>query len=371
MNKSRKRYSPSEKAKIVIDDLQGRLTASEIASKYSIHPTQVSKWKKQALAHIPEAFSNKKESIQKDYESQLSLVYEQIGRLKMENEFLKKSVICLPEDRRVLLEPEHPHLSLRRQCELLGVSRSSCYYAKQTPATLEDNKFQLLRLVDEVYTRHPFFGTRKMADYLQLNGHEEIERHHTRWAYGYLGLRSVAPGPHTSQPHPEHKIYPYLLRGLEIKAPNHVWSTDITYIRMRKGFVYLMAIIDWYSRYVLDWELSNTLEADFCIETLERLLERNRCDIFNTDQGSQFTSKGFTGVLKSHKIKISMDGKGRALDNIFIERLWRSVKYECVYLREWSAPKEAKSDLKSYFAFYNEERPHQSLAGRTPAMVYH
>ena len=219
-------------------------------------------------------------------------------------------------------------------------------------------------------SKHPFFGTRQMSGYLKLNGYC-FERHHIRWAYEKLGLRSLAPGPHTSKPHPEHKVYPYLLRGLSIDSPNQVWSTDLTYIRLKRGFVYLMAIIDWYSRYVVDWDLSISMEADFCIETLGRALENGHCDIFNTDQGAQFTSNGFTGLLKENDIKISMDGRGRALDNIFVERLWRSVKYESVYLREWDTVTEARAGLKEYFEFYNRERPHQSLDGKTPRMVHY
>lgn len=280
-------------------------------------------------------------------------------------------MLCLPNDRRGLLEPSHPHLSLFRQCELLEVNRSSFYYEPKTSTRMDDERLSLLRLVDEVYTNYPFFGTRQMAAYLRLNKHTEIKRHHIRWAYEHLGLRSIAPGPYTSKPHPEHKVYPYLLRGLAIETPNKVWSTDLTYIRLNKGFVYLMAIIDWYSRYVLDWELSISMDADFCIETLARVLASHHCEIFNTDQGSQFTSSGFTGLLKGHDIKISMDGKGRALDNIFVERLWRSVKYECVYLREWNTVAEAKSGLKKYFEFYNYKRPHQSLGGKTPRMVHY
>lgn len=209
-----------------------------------------------------------------------------------------------------------------------------------------------------------------MASYLRTKGHD-VEREEIRGIYERLGLRSLAPGPHTSKPHPEHRIYPYLLRGATITRPDHVWSTDITYIRLQRGFVYLMAIIDWYSRYVLDWELSIGLEADFCIETLGRVLEKGKCSIFNTDQGAQFTSKKFTELLISHQVKISMDGKGRALDNVFVERLWRSVKYECVYRREWENVKDVRQGLKDYFKFYNYDRPHQGLKNdRTPALVY-
>lgn len=272
-------------------------------------------------------------------------------------------------ERRSWIEKAHPLLSVREQCELLNVARSSVYY---TPcqAILSDEQLALLRLVDEVYTKYPFFGTRKMSDYIALH-HHACQRHEVRWAYEQLGLHSVAPGPHTSKPHPKHPIYPYLLTDIEVVRPCQVFSTDITYIRLQRGFVYLIAVIDWYSRFVLDWQISINMEADFCVETLERVLEGTRCDIFNTDQGSQFTSTSFTDVLKKNKIRISMDGKGRWADNIFVERLWRSVKYECVYLQDWANVTAVREALKEYFRFYNDERPHQSLSGRTPRDVHY
>jgi putative transposase len=271
-------------------------------------------------------------------------------------------------EKRTWIEATHPLLSVRQQCEILEVNRSNFYYAPR-PKHLDDEQLALLKLVDEIYTKYPFFGTRQMSAYIALH-HNPCKRHEIRWAYEQLSLRSVAPGPHTSKPHPEHKIYPYLLRDVAIVRPCQVFSTDITYIRLRRGFVYLMAIIDWYSRFVLDWQLSITLEDDFCIETLGRVLANTRCDIFNTDQGSQFTSKGFTALLATNGIQISMDGKGRALDNIFVERLWRSVKYECVYLHEWESVIEVRAALSVYFQFYNYERPHQSLAGLTPSHAH-
>jgi putative transposase len=269
------------------------------------------------------------------------------------------------DERLSWIETEHPLLSVRQQCVLLDLNRSSVYYTPRTKI-FSDEQLALLRLVDEIYTKYPFFGSRQMSDYISLHNHP-CKRHETRWAYGHLGLQSVAPGPHTSKPQPEHKVYPYLLHDVEIVQPCQVFSTDITYIRLQRGFVYLIAVIDWYSRFVLDWQLSINMEADFCIETLSRVLARTRCDIFNTDQGSQFTSTGFTNVLKEHGIKISMDGKGRWVDNVFVERLWRSVKYECVYLQEWESVVAVRDALKAYFQFYNYERPHQSLAGLTPS----
>lgn len=272
------------------------------------------------------------------------------------------------EDRQGWIERNNALLSVRQQCEILGINRSSIYYTPR-PKVLSKEELALLRLVDEVYTRYPFFGTRQMSDYISLH-HHPCNRHEIRWAYAELGLRSLAPGPYTSKAHPEHKIYPYLLKDIEVERPFQVFSTDITYIRLERGFVYLIAIIDWYSRFVLDWQLSINMEVDFCVETLKRVLAQARCDIFNTDQGSQFTSRAFTDVLKEHNIGISMDGKGRWVDNVFVERLWRSVKYECVYLQEWVSVGAVREALRAYFQFYNYERPHQSLSGMTPSMVH-
>ncbi len=266
------------------------------------------------------------------------------------------------------VEADHPLLSVRQQCALLDLNRSSVYYTPR-PKIFSNEQLALLRLVDEIYMKYPFFGTRQMSDYISLH-HHPCRRHEIRWAYEHLSLQSVAPGPHTSKPQLEHKVYPYLLHEVEIVRPCQVFSTDITYIRLRHGFVYLMAVIDWYSRFVLDWQLSINMEADFCIETLSRVLTHTRCDIFNTDQGAQFTSTGFTDVLKEHNISISMDGRGRWVDNVFVERLWRSVKYECVYLQEWENVVAVRAALKGYFQFYNYERPHQSLAGLTPGHIH-
>jgi putative transposase len=257
---------------------------------------------------------------------------------------------------------------VRQQCDILGVSRSSIYYTPRS-SVFSKGQLDLLRLVDEIYTKYPFFGTRQMSDYISLH-QRPCRRHEIRWAYEQSGLQSVAPGPHASRPHPEHMLYPYLLNAVDIVRPCQVFSTDITCIRLQHGFVYLMAIIDWYSRYVLDWQLSITMDADFCIETLERVLMHSSCDIFNTDQGAQFTSTGFTDILKKNNIRISMDGKGRWADNIFIERLWRSTKYECVYLHEWENVVAARDGLREYYRFYNEQRPHQRPGGLTPGEVH-
>ena len=227
-----------------------------------------------------------------------------------------------------------------------------------------------MNLLDAQYTRTPFYGVRNMTTYLRDKGYA-VSKDHVRTLLRKMGLVAVFPKPNLSKPHPENRIYPYLLRDMEILRPNQVWCADITYIRLRHGFAYLVAIIDWYSRYVVTWRLSNTLEADFCVETLREAIEEYGApDVFNTDQGTQFTSQDFIGVLTSNNISISMDGRGRCLDNIFVERLWRSVKYENVYLKGYQTIPEARTGLAEYFEFYNKERYHQSLDNKTPWQVY-
>jgi putative transposase len=226
-----------------------------------------------------------------------------------------------------------------------------------------------MKLIDQQYLERPFYGSRRMTAFLKNQGYC-VNRKRVRRLMAIMGLRAIYRRPRTSQPASGHKVYPYLLRGMEITRPNQVWASDITYIPMARGFLYLVAIMDWYSRYVLAWRLSNTLDADFCIEALEEALEKGAPEIFNTDQGSQFTSQAFTGLLEHHGVRVSMDGKGRYTDNLFIERLWRSLKYEEVYLKAYSGGKEARLGIGSYLNFYNQERPHQSLGYRTPAEVF-
>ena len=260
-------------------------------------------------------------------------------------------------------------MALSRQCVLAGVARSTIY-AHQMVATPGDLELQLLSLIDAEYTRHPFYGSRRMVVHLGRAGYL-VNRKRVQRLMVLLGLAGMAPGPNTSHPHPQHKIYPYLLRGVFVTRPNQVWSTDVTYIRLARGFAYLAAVIDWYSRKVLAWRLSNTLDSHFCVDCLEQSLRAyGKPDIFNPDQGCQFTSDAFTGVLISHDIAISMDGRGRALDNIFVERLWRSVKHEDVYLKGYVDLPGLHLGLTEYFEFYNTERPHQSLGNCTPIQVY-
>jgi putative transposase len=260
-------------------------------------------------------------------------------------------------------------LALARQCELAGVARSTIY-APVLAVQPDEQELGLLAQIDTEYTRRPFYGSRKMTIYLRGMGHR-INRKRVQRLMGKLGLVGMAPGPDTSRTHPQHKVYPYLLRGVEVTQPNQVWSADITYIRLARGFVYLVAVIDWYSRKVLAWRLSNTPDSRFCVDCLEQALQTYGApEIFNTDQGCQFTSEAFTDVLKRHGIAISMDGRGRALDNIFVERLWRSVKHEDVYLRGYATVPELLLGLTEYFVFYNTQRTHQSLDYSTPHEVY-
>jgi len=274
------------------------------------------------------------------------------------------------EEKAAMIEPDHKRISVSRQAELLNLPRSSYYRWIRGGKGETGENLELMRLIDEEYTRRPFYGSRKMRDALRRQGYQ-VNRKRVRRLMRLMGLRSLAPTPDTSKPAPEHKVYPYLLRGMEINRPNQVWCTDLTYIRLRGGFVYLVAIMDWYSRKVLSWEVSASMEVSFCVSALERALRLYPApEIFNSDQGSQFTSKDFTGTLKEADVTISMDGKGRCMDNIFIERLWRSVKYEEIYLKDYETVDELRKSLAKYFHFYNQERPHQSFGEATPLEVY-
>ena len=264
-------------------------------------------------------------------------------------------------------------LPLSRQCELAEVSRATVYRRLYKPERDDVERAEdllLCRLIDEEYTKRPYYGSRRMVVFLRGLGHV-VNRKRVQRLMREMGLAGMAPGPETSKKHPRHKIYPYLLRGVVVSRPNQVWSTDVTYIRLARGFAYLVAVIDWYSRKVLSWRISNSMDASFCVDCLEDALRSHgKPEVFNSDQGAQFTSSAFTGVLKREGIAISMDGRGRALDNIFVERLWRSVKHEDVYLKGYAMMGDLMVGLTEYFAFYNNERPHQSLGYRTPVHVY-
>jgi putative transposase len=266
-----------------------------------------------------------------------------------------------------MVEPEHPRLSIVRQCELVSISRSGFYYrpAEETPLNLE-----LMRLVDAQFLETPWYGSRQMARHLRRDGHM-VGRKRVRRLMARMGLAPIYQRPRTTVPHPGHRVWPYLLRDLVVERPNQVWCADITYIPMRRGFLYLVAVMDWATRKVLAWRVSNTMDVEFCITALEEALEWfGPPDIFNTDQGSQFTSPRFTGVLQAAGVRISMDGRGRWMDNVFIERLWRSLKYECVYLHAFETGSELRAGLTTWIGYYNAKRPHSGLRGQTPDEAY-
>jgi putative transposase len=277
----------------------------------------------------------------------------------------KKNLKISPKEKVLLLEKDHPKLSLTDQCRLLGIARSTAYYSPE----ISERELLIMHEIDQIFTAHPYYGKRRIRAVLNQKGYA-VGIKYIRTLMRKMCLEAIYPKKNTSIPDKSHQVYPYLLKDVEIQRPNQVWSTDITYIRLQYGFVYLVAIIDWHSRYVIAFRVSITMEKDFCIEALEEALSKGLPEIFNSDQGSQFTSPEFTEKLTKKKIQISMDGKGRCLDNIFVERLWRSVKYEEVYIKNYATPKEALQGLQDYFHFYNHARPHQSLNYKTPAQIY-
>src|SRR3954447_15585505 len=272
-------------------------------------------------------------------------------------------------DRGAKLDRDHPLLSVRRQCAMLGLARSSVY-RPAAAAAANDNDLTLMRRIDELFTRWTFLGSRRMAAMLRAEG-VVINRKRVQRLMRRMGIAALGPKPRTTKPAPGHTIYPYLLRNLAIDRPNQVWAADITYVPIGRGFLYLVAVIDWASRAVLAWRLSNTMDVSFCVSALEEALARfGKPDIFNTDQGSQFTSAAFTGTLAAAGIRISMDGRGRWMDNVFIERLWRSLKYEDIYLKGYADGREARAGIAAWVAFYNARRPHQALGGQAPMVVW-
>lgn len=269
-----------------------------------------------------------------------------------------------------MIEPENKKLSIKKQCQLLEISKSGYYYK---PKEMSKYNLELMRYIDEIFTESPEYGSRTIRDVLRFEYKKKVSRKRVQRLMRIMGIQAIYPKKNLSKPGKgtEHKIYPYLLKNIEINKPNKVWAIDITYIRLAHGFVYLVAIIDWYSRKILSWELSTTMDKSFCISTLERAIRTyGQPEIFNSDQGSQFTSLDFRNILESKKIEISMDGKGRAYDNIIIERFWRTLKYSEVYLKDYENPKEASKEIGKYIEKYNSRRPHSSLGGQTPDMVY-
>jgi putative transposase len=366
MSTQRKQYSAAFKARVALEALKGLKTVNELASTYRVHPTQITHWKHRLQKEKSEIFSVRRDKREREQEALHAQLYQQIGHLKVEWDGVKKKLDWSPDAKRELIEPEHPQLSIARQCDLLGLPRST--YSYRAPGESAEN-LQLMRLLDEQYTCTPYYGVRRMTAWLQSQGYRV---NHTRVArlLRTMGLETIYPRPRLSQPHPLHRVYPSLLRGVPITRANHVWSTDITYIRLHGGFIYLVAVLDWCSRYVLSWAVSITMDVGCCLEALEQALGVAQPEIFNSDQGAQFTSMDFTRRLEAAGIKISMDGRGRALDHVCVERLWRTVKYEEVYLQDYETPREATQQLGRFFVRYNEQRQHQALGYQTPATVY-
>ncbi|MGI9510826.1 MAG: IS3 family transposase [Geminicoccaceae bacterium] len=366
----RKQYKPEFKAKVALEALKGEQTVSELASRFGVHPTMIHQWKKALLEGASELFergsSTKEPAVD---EGKVKALHAKIGELTVANDFLfRKAQTMDRQVRRSMVEHNRADLPVVRQCQLLSISRSSFY---ATPCGESDINLAIMAEIDRQFLDTPFYGVRQMTWHLRGKGWQ-INVKRVRRLMRKMGLMPIYQQPKTSTPAPGHKIYPYLLRDLVIDRPNQVWCTDITYIPLARGFLYLVAIMDWWSRKVLAWRLSNTMEAAFCVDTLEEAMDRHgKPEIFNTDQGSQFTSWDFTQKIKDAGIRISMDGKGRWLDNVFVERLWRSLKYECVYLHAWTGGREARDGIGSWMAFYNQQRPHAAHDGQTPDAVYH
>jgi putative transposase len=351
--KNRRKFTAEFKAKVALEALKGIEPIHAIAARYEVHPVQVSAWKKELLERLPGVFATKAPPGEARAADQEARLYQKIGQLEVELDWLKKNLRSCTAEKRTMIEPKHRKISVRRQCELLALPRASLYYVRRPES---DEDLRLMREIDELHLLYPFFGSRQIVRRLMR----------------LLGLEAIYRKPNLSRANPAHRVYPYLLRDLTVDRPDQVWATDITYIPVQGGFAYLCAVIDWHSRCVLAWELSNTLDASFCVRAVKRAMQAHGTpEIFNTDQGCQFTSAEFTTALLERGVKLSMDGKGRCLDNVFVERLWRSVKYEEVYLKSYASLVEAERNLAAYFRLYNEHRPHSTHDGKTPSEIHH
>ncbi|HOM41983.1 MAG: IS3 family transposase [Lutisporaceae bacterium] len=370
----RRNFTPEQKAKIVMEVLREEKTLNEIAAEYEIHPNLLSRWKAEFINNAARAFSKEAEEVEKvkqSYEKEKEELLKQIGQLSYENAWLKKNLADSKsrEDRMKMIDRENKKLSISRQAKLLSINRTSLYYKS---APISDEEYLIKRIIDEVYTSHPEYGYRRMTTILNRDYGVLINRKRTRRYMREMGIHGFCPGPNLSKRMHAKYLHPYLLRGLNIDRPNQVWSIDITYCRMKRGFMYLVAIIDWYSRYIVGFALSNTLERTFVTDTIKKAIKRHGApEIMNSDQGSQFTCEDYINLLKENNIKISMDGKGRALDNQRIERFFRSYKWEKLYLEDYETGHQLRRITQEYIEYYNNKRPHQSLEERTPADYYY
>jgi putative transposase len=382
MSTKRKTYSADFKAKLVLEVLNGEKTINEIASKYEVLPVSLKNWKKQFLENMSLAFD--KSTVVKEYKKEIEdlqkdkdLIAKKLGETIVEKEFLEGKLESLvsSKSRRAMIDNKL-QISLNKQCKLLNISKSSLYYQPVKKFSSE-GELELLNAINDIYSEFPYYGTRRIVTSLQNMG-INIGRKLVRSAMRYMGIEALYPKPKTTIPNKEHHKYPYLLKQFKndknqviIDTPNKVWSTDITYIKLEKGHVYLAAIIDWNTKKILSWKLSNTMDVSLTTSILNEALSLfPKPEIFNTDQGSQYTAKAHVDILKSHNIKISMDGKGRATDNICIERFWRSAKCEKIYLNEYERVSTLKNDVKEYIEFYNHKRFHETLKYKKPMKVY-
>ncbi|MBD9520574.1 MULTISPECIES: IS3 family transposase [Ensifer] len=363
----RRNHSPAFKAKVALAAIRGEQTLVELSQQFDVHANQIKQWKDQLLEGATGVFGDETKAEPAGPTVDVKTLHAKIGELTLENGFF---IRCARQGgiagRKEMIDREHK-LSVVRQAKLLGFSRGSVYYL---PRPMSDGDLALMRRIDELHLDYPFAGSRMLQGLLKGEG-LEAGRLHVATLMKKMGIEAIYRRPNTSKPAPGHKIYPYLLRKLAVTRPNQVWAMDLTYIPMARGFVYLCAVVDWFSRRVLSWRLSITMEAAFCIEAVEEALVRyGKPDIFNTDQGSQFTSIDFTAVLKRAEIAISMDGKGAWRDNVFVERIWRSIKYEEVYLHAYKTVSGARVGIGRYLSFYNSRRPHSSLDRQTPDQAY-
>lgn len=361
----RRSFNANFKAKIAIEALKEQTTLNELAQKYSIHQAQISTWKSKAIEGLAQVFEDgriKKRKPDVDLES----LYAEIGKLKMQLEYLKKKLDLTTCEKRLLIESNHPGLSILAQCETLGLAKSSYYYTLVPESIIN---LSLMKRIEEIHYQYPAYGYRKVHADLRREGYQINEKRIER-LWKLLGYCSLLPKPNLSQPTKSHPIYPYLLNDMWIVRPNQVFSSDITFIPTINGFVYLVMVIDWFSRYILSWEISNTMSEHFCLEALENALLKAVPEYFNTDQGSQFTGDKFLKKLLFHSIKISMDGRGRAIDNVYMERGWWSLKYEDIYLKQYEQVPELIRGISNYVNYFNTKRPHQGLRYATPYEIY-
>ncbi|WP_407818161.1 IS3 family transposase [Sphingomonas aurantiaca] len=362
----RRNHSPAFKAKVALAAVKGEKTLAELAQQYDVHPNLINQWRSRLLEGAADVFGADPTVAEPAVD--VTVLHAKIGELTLANDFLFR---CARQgrsvaERKAMIDRGHA-LPLVAQAQQLGISRSSIYYL---PRPVANADLAIMRRIDELHLLYPFAGSRMLRDLLRQEG-TAVGRLHVATLMRRMRIEAIYRRPNTSKPAPGHKIYPYLLRKLAVTKPNQVWAADITYIPMARGFVYLVAIVDWFTRRVLAWRVSISLDAAFCIEALEEALDRyDKPAIFNSDQGSQFTSTAFTAVLHREKIAISMDGKGCWRDNVFVERLWRSVKYEEVYLNAYASVPEARAGIGRYIGFYNAVRPHSALGGRTPDQLY-